>query len=182
MNASRNIPLRRDIVRREARIAAGWFPMAATLFVLLSRITLQPVGIGQSVNLTELASIKGLKCVFPMAAVGNWSAEGLQPPRIKTEGILRLDIDSIDTQDGSAHIEGTSRSAFVVARLSAWSLHFLETDETGGLNVTTVFAQHSQTGKLRAVHSRASYIPVELPGVTIDPSASQYYGECDASR
>ncbi len=152
------------------------------LVVVLSRITLQAVGLGQSVNLAELASIKSLKCVFPMAAVGSWSPDGSQPPRIKTEGVLRLEIDSIDTQGGSAQIAGTSRSAFVVARLAAWSLHFLETDETGSLNVTTVFAQRGLTGKLRAVHSRASYVPVELPGVTVDASASQYYGECDAAR
>jgi hypothetical protein len=172
-----------DIVSREARIAAGRFLVTAALFVSLSRITLQSVGLGQSVNREELASIKGLKCIFPVAAVGNWSTGDLQPPRIKTEGILRLDIDSIDTQDGSAHIAGTSvRSSDVVARVSAWSLHFIETDEIGSLNVTTVFAQHSRTGKLRAVHSRASYLPVELPGVSVDASASQYYGECEASR
>jgi hypothetical protein len=173
----------RDPVRRGTGMAAGRFLAAATLFVSLSWITLQSVGLGQGLNRGELASIKGLKCVFPVAAVGNWSTEDVRPPRIKTEGILRLDIESIDTQDGSAHLVGASTpSSYVVARLSAWSLHFLETDETGSLNVTTVFAQHSRTGKLRAVHSRASYLPVELPGVPVDASASQYYGECEASR
>jgi len=158
------------------------FATAATLFVLTSRITLQSAGNGQSVKPEELASIKALTCVFPMAAVGNWSSEGAQPPRVKTEGVLRLEIDSIDTQGGSAQILGGSRNAFVVARLAGWSLHFLETDETGSLNATTVFAQHGPTGKLRAVHSRASYVPVELRGVTVDAAASQYYGECDAVR
>lgn len=162
--------------------AAGWVATAATLLVLTARITLQSAGNGQSMKPEELASIKALKCVFSMAAVGNWSPEGAQPPRIKTEGVLRLEIDSIDTQGGSAQIVGGSRNAFVVARLAGWSLHFLETDETGGLNATTVFAQRGHTGKLRAVHSRASYVPIELPGVTIDAAASQYYGECDAAR
>jgi hypothetical protein len=139
-------------------------------------------GLGQNAKLEEMESFKTLKCVFSTAAVGNWSADGPRSPKITTDGILRLDIDSIDAQGGTAHIVGTSRSAFVVARLSGWSLHFLETDETGSLNVTTVFAQRSQTGKLKAVHSRADYVPIELPGFTVDASASQYYGECDASR
>ena len=168
------------MTRSEA--ATGWFAIGATLFVLTSRITLQSAGNAQSVTPAELASIKALKCVFSMAAVGNWSPAGAQPPRVKTEGVLRLEIDSIDSQSGTALIVGGSRNAFVVARMAGWSLHFLEIDETGSLNATTVFAQRGQAGRLRAVHSRASYVPVEIPGLTVDVAASQYYGECDAAR
>jgi hypothetical protein len=102
---------------------------------------------------------------------------------VSSEGVLSLQIVDIDTEDGSARIQGaTGTDSHVVARLSDQSLHFMETDVTGSLLVTTVFAHESRPGKLKAVHSRTSFLPVELPGFSAEPSASQYYGECEATR
>lgn len=137
---------------------------------------------GQSLSRDELAAIHRLRCVFPVAAIGGWD-NGEPRARLNTEGVLSLQIESIDAQDGSARILGTSaEAAHVVAQLAGWSLHFLETDATGGVNMTTVFAQHSRSGKLKAMHARASFVPVEVPGFRSEPAVSQYYGECEIVR
>ena len=124
-----------------------------------------------------LAKIKSLKCVFEAYATGTWK-NGEPQAQAKT-GQLSIQIDSIDTQDGSARFVGVGEAAHIVVQLSGWSLHFLETGNTGSVNVTTVFTQKSRGNKLRAVHSRHDYLEMSMPGFTSEPTVSQYYGECE---
>jgi hypothetical protein len=49
----------------------------------------------------------------------------------------------------------------------------------GQLNVTTVFAQESVPGKLKAVHSRHGYLQMQVGKFISEPSVSQNYGECE---
>ena len=49
------------------------------------------------------------------------------------------------------------------------NLHVLDVRPDGALTVTTVFAQESREGRLKAVHSRI-------------PDSSQYYGDCSFTR
>ena len=129
-----------------------------------------------------MASIKRLDCRFVAAAVGGWSG-GNAAVRLNNESTLSVRVDSIDTQDGSARLLGAGgSSAFVVAQLRAWSLHILETDTTGSITVTTVFGQESRDGRLKAVHSRASFLPIDVRDFSAQPSASQYYGDCEVGR
>ena len=103
--------------------------------------------------------------------------------RLNNESTLSVRVDSIDAQDGSAQMRGPgSSSAFVVAQARGWSLHILEADPTGSITVTTVFAQESHNGRLKAVHSRASYLPIDVRDFSAQPSASQYYGDCEVGR
>jgi hypothetical protein len=137
--------------------------------------------LAQTLNREEMKSITRLSCVFPIVSEATWSAETAELPRIKTDAALVFELKDIDTADGSARLVGPKDEADVIAKLFAWSLHFLEINPSGAINVTTVFAQESRDGKLRAVHSRADHLPAAASGAA-DISAAQYYGECNVTR
>src|SRR5882724_12055638 len=104
----------------------------------------------------RLALISSLGCVFSAAASGIWE-RGAAAVRPRTGVTLKVEIHAIDTRDGSAVLSGAPESSsFLVAQLSGWTLHFVQTSATGGLAVTSVFARESRDGKLKAVHSRSS--------------------------
>jgi hypothetical protein len=140
------------------------------------------VGAGQALSRDQLAAIHQLRCTFSVSGIGAWNT-GEPQARINAGGVLTLQIDAIDSQDGSARISSVGISdAHIVARISDRSLHFLETDVTGSLSVTTVFAQQTRERRLKAVHSRTSFLPVDLPGFSSEPTVSQFYGECEIAR
>jgi hypothetical protein len=148
----------------------------------LSQLLGEAQALAQTLSRDQMRTIKRLSCVFPIESTATWSAETAELPRIKTDAALAFEIEDIDTVDGSARLVGPKDEADVIAKLFAWSLHFLETNASGGgINVTTVFAQESRDGKLRAVHSRADYLPAAGTRAA-DASASQFYGECDVMR
>ena len=102
-----------------------------------------------------LQSLKRLKCSFPKKA-GNTS-------------VL---IDKIDTDEGTAEIEGFfRRGENVNIKLVGSNLHFLDMALDGGLTVITVFAKQTPDGRLQAAYSRVAY-----------PDIAQYTGECEPLR
>jgi hypothetical protein len=126
-----------------------------------------------------LKSVKALKCRFPVAVSGTWkNGEAVATPRTQE---LLLSIGDIDVSDGTAEVTGTAGKAFVSAVLSGWSLYFVE-NAVGQLNVTTVFAQESAPGKLKAVHSRHGYLQMQVGRFISEPSVSQNYGECEIAQ
>jgi hypothetical protein len=135
---------------------------------------------GQGAETNALGKIKSLKCVFPVYASGSW--KNGEPQAQAKMGQLSIQIDSIDVQDGSARFVGAGESSHVIAQLSGWSLHFLETGNTGGVNITTVFSQEARDKKMKAVHSRHDYLQMSLPGFVSEPTVSQYYGECETGQ
>jgi hypothetical protein len=153
------------------------------LFVLVGGCSLLARGDGpiQDPSPNRLALIRSLRCVFSAAASGTWQ-DGTATVRPRTGITLRFEILAIDTRDGSAVLSGAQASAaFLVAQLSGWTLHFVQTGATGGLAVTSVFARESRDGRLKAVHSRSSYVPTGVQDALTEPDAQQYYGECDAT-
>ena len=122
-----------------------------------------------------LATVKGLKCRFPVAASGSWK-DGAAKVDTRTQE-LDLELKGIDVQESTAEMIGTAGSVFVSAVLSGWSLYFVETS-VGQLNVTTVFAQETAPGRLKAVHSRHGYLQMSVGRFISEPSVSQSYGEC----
>jgi hypothetical protein len=155
-----------------------------SLFVLVGGCSLLARGDGptQDPPPNRLALIRSLRCVFSAAASGSWEG-GTAAVRPRTGVTLRVEIHAIDTRDGSAVLGGAPESAsFLVAQLSGWTLHFVQTTATGGLAVTSVFARQSRDGKLKAVHSRSSYLPTGAQDALTEPDAQQYYGECEATE
>ena len=123
-----------------------------------------------------LTKVTALKCRFPVAVSGTWkNGEAVATPRTQE---LLLSIGDIDVSDGTAEVTGTAGKAYVSAVLSGWSLYFVE-NAVGQLNVTTVFAQESAPGKLKAVHSRHGYLQMQVGRFISEPSVSQNYGECE---
>jgi hypothetical protein len=123
-----------------------------------------------------LKTVKALKCRFPVAVSGSWKGgEAVATPRSQE---LLINVTEIDVNDGTAEVAGTAGKAFVSAVLSGWSLYFVE-NGVGQLNVTTVFAQESAPGKLKAVHSRHGYLQMQVGKFIAEPSVSQNYGECE---
>jgi hypothetical protein len=127
----------------------------------------------------RLALVRSLRCVFSTAASGVWEG-GTATVRPRTGVTLRMEIHSIDTRDGTAVLGGAPESAsFLVAQLLGWTLHFVQTTGTGGLAVTSVFARESRDGKLKATHSRSSFVPAGAQDAVTEPDAQQYYGDCE---
>jgi hypothetical protein len=123
-----------------------------------------------------LKTVKALKCRFPVAVSGTWkNGEAVANPRTQE---LLINVTEIDVSDGTAEVAGTAGKAFVSAVLSGWSLYFVE-NGVGQLNVTTVFAQETVPGKLKAVHSRHGYLQMQVGKFIAEPSVSQNYGECE---
>ena len=123
-----------------------------------------------------LKTVKALNCRFPVAVSGTWkNGEAVATPRTQE---LLINVTEIDVSDGTAEVAGTAGKAFVSAVLSGWSLYFVE-NGVGQLNVTTVFAQESAPGKLKAVHSRHGYLQMQVGKFIAEPSVSQNYGECE---
>ncbi len=123
-----------------------------------------------------LATVKRLKCRFPVATSAVWKGGDVQA-QTKTQELL-FDINAIDVQDGTAEYLGTAGRAYVTAVLSGWSLYFVE-NAVGQLNVTTVFAQEASARKLKAVHSRHGYLQMQVGRFIAEPSISQNYGDCE---
>lgn len=125
-----------------------------------------------------LAAIKNLKCSFSISASGTWQ-KGEPQAQIKTGPLTTFQYTEIDTAESTANVVGLASSGHVVAQLYGANLHFLEMRSTGSLILTTVFAQESRDKKLKAVHTRADYLPISIPGFVTTPEVSQHYGECE---
>ncbi|HXH25196.1 MAG TPA: hypothetical protein VNI78_08105 [Vicinamibacterales bacterium] len=149
---------------RIALTFTAWFATAAAVVAF------------QQSEPSPLASIKALKCRFPVAASATW--DGGQPQARTRTQELTAEIADIDVQDGTAEYIGTAGRAYVTAVLSGWSLYFVESS-VGQLNVTTVFAQETAPKKLKAVQSRHGYVQMSVGRFVSEPSVSQNYGECD---
>jgi hypothetical protein len=127
----------------------------------------------------NLMTIKSLDCIFSVSAVGSWK-NGEATAQVKSGGTLTLKLEEVDTQDGSARLAGQIEE--LVLQSSTWNLHFLDVARSGRLSMTTVFAQESKPGRLKAVHTRTDYLKISMPGFESEPSAAQYYGDCLPTR
>ena len=127
-----------------------------------------------------LAAITSLKCSFPASASATWDAGQPKTQTTNTAGIFTLNITEIDVQEGTARAVGLGAPAEVTVKLAGANLHILDMRPNGALAITTVFAEESHDGRLKAVHSRSEYVNGPAPGAAAPPSVSQYYGDCEA--
>lgn len=158
-----------------ARMGARLAVMAAAIAVAI------PTTFAQGTDKNPLARVKSLKCQFSIYSSGSWK-NGEPQAQIRQPEQLTLEVDEIDTDSGSARVTGTSGPADVVSLLTVSSLHFMERSVTGTLNITTVFVGEPNAKTFRAVHARHDYLPMSLPGFVSEPSVSQHYGTCEATK
>src|SRR5581483_10503920 len=111
------------------------------------------LAVAQSTDKNPLATIKSLKCRFPIYSSGSWKG-GEPKAEVKQGQQFTLDIDEIDTDGGTARVTATAGPTHVTALLTISSLHFVERTVTGTLTITTVFASEGNVKTFRAVHSR----------------------------
>ncbi len=136
----------------------------------------------QALKEGDLSNIKSLTCTFPTSTVSAWK-DGKPEPRIRTTGTLAIEITEIDAADGSAMVGSVSTGTHPVnIQVYGWNMHFLDVSRGGRLGVTTVFAQNSTGDRLKAVHSRTDYLPIDLPNFKSEPEIAMYYGDCEATR
>jgi hypothetical protein len=126
----------------------------------------------------KLETVKALTCVFPLLANGTW--RGGEPRAVVKVAKLSMRFDAINTEEGTARVSDGFGHFEITARLSADTLHFVQSFAAGPLYVTTVFNAGSRDGKLKAVHTRHEFTDAVLPGYTSSPE--QYYGECEVDR
>ena len=124
---------------------------------------------------SKLASVKTLQCTFPLIATGTWKngkAEAVVKP-----ATLTMKFVSINTDEGSAQLDGGSGTYDIIVRYASGYLNFIQSFRDGPMYTTTVFQKETTGGKLKAVHSRHELFDFPLPGFTSSPE--QYYGECE---
>src|SRR5215831_3591627 len=80
--------------------------------------------IAQSLDKGTLAGAKSIKCVFPLMAVGNW---GRERPEAKVQpSNLVLQFDSVNTDEGTAELQGAFGKYDIVVRYAGGYLHFIQ--------------------------------------------------------
>jgi hypothetical protein len=134
-------------------------------------------------SLPDLATVKTIKCSFPLLATGTWkngkAEAAVMPAR------LSLEFDPVDVDGGTAVLlandGGDAGKSDVFVRLSKGTLHVVQMFADGPLYTTTIFPTETRAGKLQAVHTRHEFTAgISLPGFTWQPE--QYYGECEVHR
>ena len=129
----------------------------------------------------DLLSIKTLTCTFSVSAVGRWKG-GEPTGEVRTGSTVSVRLVDIETADNSAQMVGSGAAEEIIVQASAFNLHFMEVSRAGALTMTTVFGQESKPGRLKAVHTRTDYLKISMPGYEAEPTAAQYYGDCEFSR
>jgi hypothetical protein len=127
-----------------------------------------------------LATVKSVKCTFPILATGTW--KNGKPEAAVKPASLSLEFDSINVDEGTAvlrvNVGGSAGASDILVRLSKGTLHFVQLFTDGPLYTTTIFPHQTRAGKLQAVHTRHEFTAgMSLPGFTWQPE--QYYGECE---
>lgn len=125
-----------------------------------------------------LSSAKTVRCEFTTMAAGDWK-DGVPQGAVKAAK-LALRFESVDVDGGIAQAVGPFGPSDLNVRMTANSLHFMQSFREGPLYLTTVIARPGADGRWPAVHTRHEYTEVSLPGYTSRPE--QYYGTCTLER
>lgn len=148
-------------------------PIAAV--VLAMSHALPAVGQSSRGLQKKLEAAKRLECTFTALAMGTWDDADkpqIKPSTTKIEAVF----SDINIDEGTAEADSDFGKSFISVRYSNGYLHLMQISDAGPLRVTTVLAQPSANGRLKAVQMRAEYTPTILPGFTSRPE--MYVGDC----
>jgi hypothetical protein len=123
----------------------------------------------------KLATVKSVKCTFPLMAVGTWGAT--QPEAKVKPSTLVLEFEGINADEGTAQLKSNYGQYDITVRYAEGYLHFIQSFLNGPLYTTTILEKKTASGKLKAMHSRHEFTDFALTGYTSSPE--QYYGECE---
>jgi hypothetical protein len=122
----------------------------------------------------RLEAAKRIECTFSALATGTW--EGNEPQATVSPATLEAAFLDINIDEGTAEAGSDFGKSFISVRYSFGYLHFLQISDAGPLRVTTVLAQETSNGRMKAVQTRHEYSPTILPGFTSRPE--MYVGDC----
>lgn len=125
----------------------------------------------------RLESATRVDCRFTTLVTADW--QGAEATATVTEVEHTAAFFDIDIDGGTAEAEGAFGATFIVVRHARGYLHFLQMSDAGPLHLTTVLAQESGDGRLKAVHTRHEYMSTALPGFTSRPE--MYVGDCEVA-
>lgn len=132
----------------------------------------------QSAQLQErLRKATRVECKFTALATGDW--KGGKPQAAVSPATLEAVFVDIDIDGGTAEAEGDLGESYIVVRYSQGYLHFMQMSTAGPLHITTVLAQPTSDGRMKAVQTRHEFSAVSLPGYTSRPE--MYIGDCAVS-
>jgi hypothetical protein len=154
---------------RSPEAFSGTLVFAITLLGVASSTFAQSRGLEE-----RLAGATRVDCSFTALAQSSWDDDA--PSAAVEPAELEAAFFDINTSEGTAEAEGRFGATFIVVRYSHGYLHFLQMSDAGPLHVTTVLAQESASGRMKAVHTRHEYTPTILPGFTSRPE--MYVGDC----
>jgi hypothetical protein len=152
------------------------FPIAFALAgAAMSLLAFPADSFGQTSALQRrLEAATRIECSFKALATGNW--DGAEP----TVGVEPVNVEAaffdINVGEGTAEADGRFGATFIVVRYAHGYLHFMQMSDAGPLHLTTVLAQESADGRMKAVQARHEYSPTILPGFTSRPE--MYVGDC----
>ena len=117
-------------------------------------------------------------CSFTQIATADWPGD---EPAFEAEAVeLTAAFVDVDVESGTAEAEGRFGASYIVVRYNEGYLHFMQQLNAGPIYLTTILAQETAAGRLKAVHTRHEYTPVRLPGFTSRPE--MYLGDCAVER
>lgn len=122
----------------------------------------------------QLRNATRIECSFSQIATGDWTDESTA---FSSEAVdFEAAFFDIDVESGTAEAEARFGASYIIVRYAEGYLHFMQALNSGPLYMTTVLAQPTTDGRLKAVHTRHEYTQVNLPGFTSRPE--MYLGAC----
>ena len=125
--------------------------------------------------MSRLGKTTGLDCAFTDKASGRWDAGGT--PKLATmPAPLKMAFTHVNIDESTAEALGIYGASYIVVRYSGPYLNLIQQQGDGPLYVTTVFADETVPGRLKAVQARLEYTAGSVPGFTSEPEL--YFGSC----
>jgi hypothetical protein len=150
-------------------------PSTTRLLAVLAATSLPLTALGQSGQIQrQLQGVSRVDCVFSTLVKGDWDDGATSASTEAAE--LEASFYDIDVDSGTAEAEGRFGASYIVVRYAEGYLHFMQTMSAGPIYLTTILADPTTDGRLKAVHTRHEYTSVMLPGFTSRPE--MYLGDC----
>jgi hypothetical protein len=164
--------MRTNTLTSAAALAAA--SLIAVAAILLAVVAVEPAS-AQNRRLQQLLdNAERVECSFSTLVTGDWEDSTTSmsvAPVEQSAAFFDIDVD-----EGTAESEGRFGASFIVVRRAHTYLHFMQMLSSGPLYLTTVLAEETSDGKLKAMHTRHEFSPTKVPGFTSRPE--MYLGEC----
>lgn len=122
----------------------------------------------------RLAKTTALECHFTAYTRAEWQ-EGVAGTSTDAK-VLDARYSAVNVEEGSAQADSRYGTSYIVVRYSHDYLHLMQISDVGPLFVTTVIAQETIDGRMKAIHTRHNYAASSYPEFAERPE--MYVGDC----